>query len=220
MRLITIRSTCLAGSISKREAKMRNLFLFLASLSLLVSAIPASAQEDAATIASSICSSCHGAAGISISPMFPRLAGQRATYIEEQLKAFRSQTRTDPDAQAYMWGMAAQLDDMTIHNLANYYASLPPAQGTPGPKDEMKAGEEIFHNGIPARNLPACAACHGSNAQGVGSFPRLAGQQSSYIVRQLMAFKSGVRSNALMLNIATKLDPKEMRDLAVYLQSL
>ena len=42
-----------------------------------------------------VCSSCHGLEGRSISPTFPRLAGQRAEYIEAQLTAFRDHTRPD-----------------------------------------------------------------------------------------------------------------------------
>src|SRR5262249_1864711 len=36
-----------------------------------------------------VCSTCHGARGVSISPMFPHLAGQPPQYLEAQLKAFR-----------------------------------------------------------------------------------------------------------------------------------
>ncbi|MBU6459625.1 MAG: cytochrome c4 [Proteobacteria bacterium] len=202
---------------------MRRLFLLLASLSVLVSALPAQAQtqsDHTANFANAICAACHGANGISISPIFPKLAGQNASYLETQLKAFRDHSRADPDAQAYMWGMASRLNDTMIQNLAHYYASLPPSSGTPGPANEVKAGEAIFQNGIKAENVPACEACHGAAAQGIGSFPRLAGQQKAYIVRQLMAFKAGSRSNPIMMNIAAKLNAKQMQDLAAYLQSL
>ena len=42
---------------------------------------------DTTMLVSNACSKCHGAAGISISPLFPNLAGQQASYIETQLKA-------------------------------------------------------------------------------------------------------------------------------------
>ena len=76
------------------------------------------------------CSSCHGLRGISVSPTFPHLAGQQAPYLEAQLKAFRDRSRADPHAQAFMWGMAAQLTDATITHIANYLAAQPPAPGT------------------------------------------------------------------------------------------
>lgn len=35
-----------------------------------------------------------------------------------------------------------------------------------------------------------CAACHGNNGQGMGVFPKLAGQSSDYIVQRLQAYKN------------------------------
>src|SRR6202043_345784 len=78
------------------------------------------------------CGTCHGVNGRSVSPTFPNLAGQTATYIETQLKAFKDQSRADPDAQAYMWGMAAQLSDATISGLAKYFSQQPAAGGKSG----------------------------------------------------------------------------------------
>ena len=65
-----------------------------------------------------VCSSCHGLDGRSISPTFPRLAGQQHDYIVAQLTAFRDHTRADPHAHTYMWGMAAKLTDSTIDGVA------------------------------------------------------------------------------------------------------
>ena len=72
---------------------------------------------------------CHGVNGRSVAPTFPNLAAQTAPYIELQLHAFKDQSRADPDAQAYMWGMASQLSDATITGLANYFAAQPAAVG-------------------------------------------------------------------------------------------
>ena len=80
----------------------------------LVAADEASSEATAAArhVAVTICATCHGPQGHAISPKFPQLAGQRATYLVAQMKNFRSQSRGDPDALAYMWGMAAA--SMTI----------------------------------------------------------------------------------------------------------
>src|SRR5450631_3602339 len=75
------------------------------------------------------CATCHGVNGRSVSPTFPNLAAQQAPYIEQQLKAFKDQSRADPDAQAYMWGMASQLSDATIIALAAYFAAEPAVTG-------------------------------------------------------------------------------------------
>jgi len=66
------------------------------------------------------CAGCHGAAGISNSPIWPNLAGQKAMYISNQLKAFKSGKRKDP----IMNGQAAALSDADMANLGAYYASL------------------------------------------------------------------------------------------------
>src|SRR6516165_4149244 len=43
-----------------------------------------------------VCSACHGPNGNSTSPEWPRLAGQNAVYIVEQLRLFRSGVRDNP----------------------------------------------------------------------------------------------------------------------------
>src|ERR1700674_5920442 len=80
-------------------------------------AIAAHAQLLAVTV----CGTCHGPHGNSTHQKYPRLAGKNDNYLAAQLKAFRAQTRGDPDAVGYMWGMAGQLDDETIDALAQYY---------------------------------------------------------------------------------------------------
>ena len=52
---------------------------------------------DPAVTAKQVCSVCHGVTGNSVSPNFPRLAGQSADYLEAQLKNFRSHQRSDPE---------------------------------------------------------------------------------------------------------------------------
>ena len=80
---------------------------------LAASAGAALAQQDesAKALATGVCSACHGPEGHSISSVFPNLAGQQSAYIVLQLDAFRSHERGDPNARAYMWGMASQLTD-------------------------------------------------------------------------------------------------------------
>src|SRR5215469_4897883 len=89
--------------------------------------VTSDAQSAEHTVAGA-CQNCHGPGGNSVSPTFPRLNGQQADYIAAQLKAFRDHTRADPHAQAYMWGMAAALDDALIAELAKYYAAQPATQ--------------------------------------------------------------------------------------------
>src|SRR5665213_4538513 len=132
------------------------------------------------------CATCHGVNGRSVAPTFPNLAAQTSPYLQAQLHAFRDQTRADPDALAYMWGMASQLTDPTIEALSAYYATQAAAPPKPGDAKLMVRGKQIFEEGVAAQGIPACASCHGPQARGNNIFPRLAGQHAAYLVKQML----------------------------------
>lgn len=187
------------------------------AVGILVASGAALAQQDAKSLATGVCSSCHGPEGRSVSPVFPRLAGQQAAYNILQLQAFRGHVRGDPNAQAYMWGMASQLSDETIKALADYYAAQTPVPGQAGDAALMAEGEKIYSQGIPAQGVPACGTCHGASAQGADAFPRLAGQHVEYLIAQLNGFQSGVRSNApIMLSVVRTLSPQQIKAVSTY----
>jgi cytochrome c553 len=167
-----------------------------------------------------VCASCHGPDGRSISPTFPRLAGQQKDYLVAQLQAFRDKTRADPHAQTYMWGMAARLSDPTIEGIAAYYASQTPVAGAPNASPETAAGKQIFTDGIPSESVPACMACHGEKAEGNGPIPRLAGQHQAYLARQLEAFASMARANEVMHENSKDLTPQQISEVTAYLATL
>ncbi len=78
------------------------------------------------TLASAVCAACHGETGVSVSENVPNLAGQRAAYIEAQLKFFKDGTRKEPGSvsrAAIMNAIAAQLNSAEIANVAAYFAS-------------------------------------------------------------------------------------------------
>jgi cytochrome c553 len=166
-----------------------------------------------------VCSSCHGPDGRSVSSTFPRLAGQQKDYIETQLKAFRDKTRADPHAKTYMWGMAARLGDPLILGVADYYSSQKPVAGSPDSSPEAAAGAKIYTEGVAAKSVPACKACHGDHAEGNSAIPRLAGQHRAYIERQLEAFASNARANEVMHDNSKGLSAEEIRDVAAFVQT-
>ena len=71
---------------------------------------------------------------------------------------------------------------------------------------------------ITGKNKAAlCAACHGLDGIGLSSeYPNLAGQKQAYIIKQLKAFKSGLREDASMQAMAASLNDDDMLDLASY----
>ncbi|MDO7597529.1 MAG: cytochrome c4 [Pseudomonadota bacterium] len=65
-----------------------------------------------------------------------------------------------------------------------------------------------------------CAACHGADGNSSSDmFPKLAGQGEAYLVKQLIEFKSGVRSNAVMASMVAALSEQDMADIAAYYSS-
>ena len=176
--------------------------------------------EDAGKIAEQVCASCHGPHGVSASPIYPVLAGQRQEYLAAQLHAFKERTRSDPEAHNYMWTMATLVNESMIESLAHYYASQPTVSGQPGDPADTARGKALFEKGIPARSVMACTNCHGQNAEGHWVFPRLAGQRSQYVFRQLQVIQGQLRKSPVMHGIVKELKPAEMQDLGVYLQSL
>lgn len=203
------------------------LLMMAQAVALTLGALPtARAQDvtgtDTARRAVHVCASCHGDGGRSASGAYPSLAGQSAVYTVRQLKDFRAQQRAEADQKAYMWGVSALLDDETIQSLADYYAAQPPASGhaAASPK-QLALGRKIFTEGLSARNVRACASCHGEKAEGQAAFPRLAGQQADYLYRQLEGFGTKLRPHGvLMKEEAAGLTAPEKRALAVYLQSM
>jgi cytochrome c553 len=166
------------------------------------------------------CADCHGVTGRSISPTFPNLAAQTAPYIEAQLHAFKDQTRADPDAQAYMWGMASQLDDASISGLAAYFSKQSPMPGRGTDPALIARGKQLFTEGMPTRQIPPCASCHGVKAEGNGPVPRIAGQHAPYLLKQLLVIQSVLRTAPVMHGVIRDLNKGQMQAVVAYLESI
>jgi cytochrome c553 len=193
---------------------------WLSSASAAFGAEPdAAALEQAKRMAIGVCGTCHGRDGNNTQPKFPRLAGQNANYLAAQLKAFKAQTRGDPDAIGYMWGMSGQYNEETLEALAKYYSMQKAQSGRSDRSPEVERGREIFLNGITSEGVPACATCHGPDAHGTTDYPRLAGQHAQYVLKQLASFQSNMRNIAVMHGVAQNLRLAEMQAVAVYLEA-
>jgi cytochrome c553 len=173
-----------------------------------------------AVTAAQVCSICHGLDGNSISPNFPRLAGQLPDYLVAQLENFRSHQRSDPPGFIYMWGISHKFTDDQIKGLADYFAKQVPKPNAPVDAQQMLAGREIFEKGVPSKETPPCITCHGTKAEGVANFPRLAGQHQDYTMKQLLVFQvTEGRPNTPMKQITHLLSNQEMKAVAGYLQA-
>lgn len=63
----------------------------------------------------------------------------------------------------------------------------------------------------------ACVSCHGDHGNSlVANFPKLAQQHSSYLSKQLLAFKSGERKDPMMSTLAMGLSEDDIADISAY----
>jgi cytochrome c553 len=192
----------------------------VSSVAVRAADVPLEVGRSAHQLAETTCVNCHGASGRSISPTFPNLAAQTVPYLEAQLRAFRDQTRADPDALSYMWGMASQLSDATIEAISTYYAAQTPPLAKTGDAKLMARGKQIFEEGVTSQGVPACATCHGPQARGNNIFPRLAGQHAAYLIKQALVIQRGLRAAPVMHEVLKDLSHDQMRAVATYLESL
>lgn len=173
-----------------------------------------------AVTAAQVCSICHGVDGNSVSPNFPRLAGQTPGYLVSQLENFRGQQRSDPPGFEYMWGISHHLTDAQIKGLADYFAKQVPKPNALVDPKQMLLGKTIYENGVPSEAVAPCVACHGAKGEGLASFPRLANQHRDYLVKQLNVFQSTEgRPGTPMKQITHLLSQQEMQAVAGYLQA-
>lgn len=188
-----------------------------------------SLQEGAAIAAqgtkagAAACNGCHGPKGEGMAASnFPRLAGEPAYYMVNQLKDYASGVRDN----AVMGPIAKALTDAEKETVSAYFASLsvPPLKpAKKANKAELKRGEILATTGDMKLFIQACNSCHGPGGIGVAPvMPGLAAQHPGYLAQQISAWKSGTRRNSpeQMAEIAKKLSDKDIQALGVYFESI
>jgi cytochrome c553 len=157
-----------------------------------------------------VCVVCHGFNGNAVNTIYPKLAGQPASYLEAQLQAFASGQRTNP----MMGPMALSLTDAEIRQLGDYFAKQRPTEASAPASDTAQRERAIAL--VTRLN---CAACHGANLEGHDQFARLAAQNAGYLAQQLEAFKRRERRDptGVMNAMADSLTPQDIADVAHYL---
>lgn len=168
---------------------------------------------------SSSCGRCHGVDGLGRgSAAFPILAGQRPEYLAASLEAYASGKRHS----GIMEPIAAGLTPDQIRELSQYYGTLSPQSSTGQPTESsVERGEEIAMRGVPSREVPACAECHGpGDAPRNPIYPVLTGQHADYLALQLTLFQQKRRGGTayahLMHHAAAGLSADQIRDVASY----
>jgi cytochrome c553 len=180
---------------------------------------PASLQAKIA-----MCLGCHNIVGYQASfpevHRVPKIAGQGAPYIEAALAAYKGGERKHPT----MRGVADQLSDQDIKDIAAYYAKLGADQGkAPAAKPSREPSAEV----AALLKKTNCMSCHGDNFSSptAPAYPKIAGQHKDYLYVALKAYKTEGnaavgRNNGIMGAFAKQYSNAELKAMADYIGSL
>ena len=153
---------------------------------------------------------------------FPSLAGQRAAYVYGSLRAFADRHRFS----GVMTAIAASLSDQTMREVADYYEEVPArTREASGDAAAIARGAAIAARGVPSRDIPSCADCHGpTGTPRNAAYPVLSGQYSRYLALQLELFKQRRRGGSAYVNLThvfvDRLRAEEIDDVTRYYASL
>lgn len=182
------------------------------------------------------CAGCHGEFGAGGKKgEYPRLAGQGAKYLEQQLKAFQSQSRVN--LPMYPYTKERELPDDDLKLVSAYLAQIdlptrqPVFRDSDGALARLLAMEKVMivpraegdiENGG-AIYQKHCAACHGKTGKGRGMFPMLVGQYTSYLKKQVDAYLRADRPHdeeGARVGVLYTLPTRDIQDVLAYLTSI
>jgi cytochrome c553 len=162
------------------------------------------------------CVPCHGGHAWGDGPReIPSLAGQRETYLIEQLTRFASGERPGSEMHGPAMRDTLRAADVNrpaaIHDLAAYLA-----RASADPKPELGQGRSLAAG--KSTYLSACASCHGEEGAGAedGATPRIGGQHFRYVLSRLREFGSAHRGRVQ----AVPASAEEQQALADYISRL
>ena len=185
---------------------------WLACLCAIAWAVDARADAAAGQAKAQVCVACHGPMGNSTNPDYPILAGQSARYIYLELRDFKEGRRSDPRMSPIASGLSR--DDMM--DLADYFAAQRPVPV------QVNADPSKIDAGRRKAAEVLCTMCHLGGFSGQNEIPRVAGQYSQYIVKQLEDFRAHRRTNDAgnMTSVTKGLSDEDIQNLAAYISNL
>lgn len=213
-----------------KPKKMATALLLMSGVLAVATATGAEVDQavlDRGKEVSALCIACHMESGSGSSiegfEYRPRLTGMNPDYMIHQIQSFRDGTRVN----ASMKPFADLLTDEQMHDVSHYYASLPAVKADDFEvivsDDVLAHGKKLIYKGDWDRYIPACVACHGVDAYGIGvSFPNINGQNPAYLKKAINDWKEEIRSNdplELMSRVAKRLTEKDIEAVAAYLAS-
>lgn len=181
------------------------------------------------------CAACHGEFGQGGKKgEYPRIAGQRAAYLAEQLRSFRARVRVN--IPMFPYTQERELPDEDIAAISEYLAGIvletkmPEFKGDEDALTRLLAVDKVMiipraegdiENGgaVYQKN---CASCHGKTGKGRGKFPMLIGQYTNYLKKQMDAYIKGERPHdeIEVKGILNTFSEKDLQDVLAYLTSI
>ncbi len=164
------------------------------------------------------CTWCHGPS-LQGYTTAPRLAGQRAEYVVNQILNFKAHSRDNPLSKQVMWGAANTVTPEAAHEISDYFSGLHAEPANDGNRSTVETGAALYREGSAGSNIPSCAICHGPDGQGVGAIPRLGGLSYRYLKRKLEQWNEGYHAAALapMPAVSSSLSATEIDAISSYL---
>lgn len=218
-----------------KQAFSASLFLLLACLSGLAPASDPEKDLEKGKEINFTCAGCHAADGRGGKRgEYPRLAGQRASYLEDQLRAFRSRRR--PNIPMVPYTEERELPDDDIRAVAAYLASiklstrLPEFKGDEDAYTRLLAMDKVMIIPRAEGNIDNgkshyqehCANCHAKDGMGRSDFPMLVGQYTNYLKRQIDAYlrKERPHDDDRPGGILDRFSEQDIQDILAYLTSI
>ena len=186
------------------ETQIQNIAAYFSSLPPIAAAAPGplsdAAYREGAEFAA-VCIDCHGERGISTEPGVPSLAGQQPVYLIVATQEYADGSR----GHAGKEGMLKGLEQVDIEKMAMYFAAQAPQLREPPPFGDPLQGEAQSAD---------CGGCHGS--RGVSHdpmVPNLAGQEPTYLVNAIKAYRDRERSHEDMV---TDISDEQIGNIAAF----
>jgi sulfide dehydrogenase cytochrome subunit len=162
-----------------KHSKTIGVTLLVAGLGLSGSAVAGGASAEALSYT---CAGCHGTDGASVGPASPSLAGMSAVYIEDSMKAFKSEERES----TIMARIAKGYDDDDFAKMGKFFAAQKISYAKQSAGGMAKKGAKLHDK--------YCDKCHAE----AGTDPedesgQLAGQWTPYLKYSLEDVLDGSR---------------------------
>ena len=136
--------------------------------------------------------------------LHPLLEGQPLGYLAKQMRDYAAGARE----HAVMTIVARNLEPADLADILAWFAAAPSREAASAGAAIDAAAARLYAQGDPARQLVACAACHGAEGASpvTPDTPRLSGQDLAYLRVQLAAWRSGERHNSVggLMNTALR----------------